>query len=434
MKGNYGPPEESNIAKYMGVLGVVIIAFILGWDVGSKKTQDEPVESNAASIIEDHGQSDESANMDIFWETWERLSEDYVDPEDLNSQKLVYGAVKGMVEAVGDPYTNFMDPEENQQFQESLQGHLQGIGAELTLREGILTVISPLKNSPAQKAGLQPEDIIAMVDDESTQDMTLEEAVMKIRGEKGTTVRLTILRESESEPIELEIVRADINVNSVEWEMKGDIALIEINQFGDNTKTEFTKAISEVLTKDPKGLILDLRFNGGGYLDGAVDISSEFLEKEKVVTIKNRNPEDDEVIYVNGKPRLANIPLVVLINNGSASASEIVAGAIQDNDRGTIIGEKSFGKGTVQAVETLSGGASLRVTIAKWFTPNDQNINEKGITPDIEIERSLEDFDNDIDPQMDAAIAFLNGEDVKSDVPSDDSEENESSENEEADD
>jgi len=231
---------------------------------------------------------------------------------------------------------------------------------------------------------------------------------MNIRGEKGSVVILTILRKNHREPIKITIVRDMININSIDWEMEGDIAVIEINQFGDNTKQEFSKAISEILSERPKGVVLDLRYNGGGYLDGAIDISSEFLEKEKVVTIKRRNPEEDEVIYVNGQARMANMPLVVLINKGSASASEIVAGAIQDHNRGIVIGENSFGKGTVQTVENLIGGSSLRVTIAKWFTPNDQNINESGITPDIIVERNIENIENGEDPQLEKALEYLN--------------------------
>jgi carboxyl-terminal processing protease len=345
--------------------------------------------------------------MQLFWDAWNVLSSNYVDPHALVTEDMIFGAIKGMVASLKDPYTSFMTPKENREFVESMQGYLEGIGAELTLRNGLLTVISPLKNSPAQKAGLQPEDIIYEVNGNSTEDMTLEEAVTKIRGEKGSVVNLTILRASQSEPIKISIVRDEINVNSIDWEMREGIAIIEINQFGDNTKQEFSKAISEILSRRPAGVILDLRYNGGGYLDGSIDITSEFLENEKVVTIKKRNPEEDEVIYTNGQARLANIPLAVLINKGSASASEIVAGAIQDHNRGIIIGENSFGKGTVQTVENLIGGSSLRVTIAKWYTPNDQNINEKGVTPDIIVERTVEDFETDKDPQLDRAIKYL---------------------------
>ncbi|MBN2306444.1 S41 family peptidase [Candidatus Peregrinibacteria bacterium] len=406
MRKTYNSKESSNIPKYIGFFLLLTFVFMLGWNAGVNHSRIQDGISPKTQVTTPSGQT-ETINMQLFWDAWNVLSSNYVDPHALVTENMIFGAIKGMVASVKDPYTSFMTPKENREFVESMQGYLEGIGAELTLKNGFLTVISPLKNSPAQKAGLQPEDIIYEVDGISTEDMTLEEAVMKIRGEKGSVVILTILRANHSELIKMSIVRDEINVNSIDWKMKGDIAIIEINQFGDNTKQEFSKAVSEILLKRPKGVVLDLRYNGGGYLDGSIDITSEFLENEKVVTIKKRNPEEDEVIYVNGQARMANIPLVVLINKGSASASEIVAGAIQDHNRGIIIGENSFGKGTVQTVENLIGGSSLRVTIAKWFTPNDQNINEAGITPDIIVERTIEDFETGKDPQLDKAIEYL---------------------------
>lgn len=406
MKRTYTGKESSSAPKFIGFAVLLVFVFMLGWNSGVNHYQIKEGLSPQATVTAPSGQ-DETVNMQLFWDAWNILSSNYVDPHALVTEDMIFGAIKGMVASINDPYTNFMTPKENKEFQESLQGHLEGIGAELTLRNGMITVISPLKNSPAQKAGLQPEDIIYKVDDETTENMSLEQAVMKIRGEKGSAVILTVLRENHSEPINIRIVRDSININSIDWKMKDGIAIIEINQFGDSTKQEFSKAISDILPERPKGVILDLRYNGGGYLDGAVDITSEFMEKGKVVTIKKRNPEEDEVIYVSGQARMANVPMAVLINKGSASASEIVAGAIQDNNRGKVIGENSFGKGTVQTVENLVGGSSLRVTIAKWFTPNDQNINETGIKPDIEVVRGVEDLEANRDPQLEKAMDVL---------------------------
>jgi carboxyl-terminal processing protease len=312
-----------------------------------------------------------------------------------------------MVYSLEDPYTTFLTPKENKDFQESINGTLEGIGAELTLRDGMITVVSPLKGSPAKKAGIQPEDVILKVNGENIQDFSLEQVVMRIRGPKGSKVKLTLGRKGQSEPFDVEILRETININSVDWKMIDGIAHIELNQFGGKTRGEFTKAISEIQLKRPKGVILDLRYNGGGYLDGAVDIASEFMEKGKVVSVKKRNPIEDEVTYVTGKARMATVPMVVLINKGSASASEIVAGAIRDNGRGTIIGETSFGKGTVQEVQNLIDGSSLRITIAKWFTPSNVNISKVGITPDKEVKRTIEDIKANKDPQLDAAVEFL---------------------------
>ncbi|MBN2087099.1 S41 family peptidase [Candidatus Peregrinibacteria bacterium] len=404
MKSSQKP--QSSSPKILGFIIMLVFVFMLGWNVGVNHTYQKDIFDSNNIVLSPYGEA-ETVNMQLFWDTWNILSGKYVDPHKLDSQKMIFGAVSGMVDSLDDPYTGFMTPKENKEFQDSLDGTLEGIGAELTMRHGLITVVSPLKGSPAKRAGLQPEDIIVEVNGESVEEMSFEQAVIKIRGEKGTAVVLTIIRGNVPEPIKLSIVRDKINVDSVSWEIKDQIAIIEINQFGNGTRYEFSKAVNEILNKRPKGAILDLRYNGGGYLEGAVDIVSEFIESGKVVTIKKRNPDEDEIIYTSGQARITSIPLVVLINKGSASASEIVAGAIQDNGRGYIIGETSFGKGTVQEVENLIGGASLRVTVAKWFTPNDNNISEVGITPDLIVERTPEDYENNTDPQMDAAMEYL---------------------------
>ncbi len=407
MKKNNYLNKESSTPKILGLIILILFVFTLGWHVGVNQIQ-----QNGESILKDNqitrtGTSGENVDMQLFWDVWSLLASRYVDPQALNYKEMIYGAIRGMVFSLEDPYTSFLTPKEHKEFQDSMEGHLEGIGAELTLRNELITVVSPLKNSPASHAGIQPEDIILKIDGIDAYDYTFEQAVMKIRGARGTKVILTIARKGHKDTLDITITRETINIDSVEWKMNGDFAIIEINQFGDKTKAEFTKAISGLLSKRAKGIVLDLRYNGGGYLDGAVDIASEFINKGKVVSVKKRNPNNDEVIYVSGKARVANIPLAVLINKGSASASEIVAGAIQDYNRGKIIGETSFGKGTVQEVENLIDGSSLRVTIAKWYTPNNNNISEVGITPDIEIERTIENIEADEDPQLDAALNYL---------------------------
>lgn len=393
--------------RYVGLLILVFFAFVLGWNVGvsHEKIQGQKNQSSASNTSSDS--SLKQVDMSLFWDTWQILNQKYVETEALDYQKMLDGAIHGLVTSVGDPYTAFMNPKENREFQDNLEGTLDGIGAELTLKDRHLTIVSPIKNSPASKAGLQPEDIVYKINGDLAENFTLEQAVLKIRGQKGTPVVLTIMRKNTEKPFDVRIIRDTININSVDYKIKDNIAIIEINQFSAKTKEEFTKAISEVMAKSPKGLILDLRFNGGGYLDAAVDVTSEFVAKGKVVSIKKRNPNEDEVIYVNGKARTMNIPMVVLINKGSASASEIVAGALQDHKRAHLIGEASFGKGTVQEVANLIGGSSLRVTIAKWYTPNNKNITEVGITPDQIVERSTEDFQKGRDPQLKAAIDYL---------------------------
>lgn len=398
---------------------LILLIFFIGWQASTyyhakswsnlyanndQLQADETVQGEMKNNVRD-------VNLNLLFTVWEKLRDTYVDETKFDDQKQVYGLIQGLVTSLNDPYTIFMTPEESRQFQDSLNGQLEGIGAELTIEEGNLIVVSPLKGSPAERAGLKPGDIIYKINEEFASEMTLFEAIMKIRGPKETSVFLTILHKDETKPVELTIVRDSINIASVSWEEKSDgIAYLSINQFSDNTKEEFKKAVTEILLKKPQGIILDLRFNGGGYLEISVDILSElFKSKEKVVSIQQRKKRLEENYFTDGSGRLANIPLVVLVNNGSASASEIVAGAIQDYKIGTIVGEQTFGKGTVQEVETLEDGSSLRLTIAKWFTPNGRSIDTTGITPDKVVEMTEEDTNNNRDTQLESSIDYLQG-------------------------
>jgi carboxyl-terminal processing protease len=349
-------------------------------------------------------------DLTILWDVWRRLQTNYIEPKELKINDMVYGAVHGAVDAIGDPYTVFMTPTENRDFQSALNGHLEGIGAELSLKEGSITVVAPIKGSPAARAGLLPNDIITKVDHQNIEGLRLDEVVSKIRGKKGTSVVLTLYRDGEVEPIDLSIVRDSIQIPSVDSSIietsSGSIALIALNFFGDDSVSEMRKAVNAIDQKQVKGVILDLRFNGGGLLDAAVDITSMFLKSGKVVEVERRDAPL-ETHFVNGQPILPTLPMVVLINEGSASASEIVAGALQDNKRATIVGTQSFGKGTVQEVLDLPGGASLRVTVARWLTPNGLNLGKKGVTPDIVSKRTTEDYENDRDPQLEKAEEVL---------------------------
>jgi len=349
-------------------------------------------------------------DLSLFWDVWKEIDSRYVDgTQVLDSQSFIYGSIKGLVASLNDPYTVFMTPVETKEFEESLNSQLQGIGAELTVEDGLLIVLSPLKDSPAEKEGLQPGDIVFEIDGNATAEMTLFDAIMNIRGEKGTRVILTIIRKDVDKPFYVTITRDDINVESVTFErLEGNIEYISINQFSDDTAEEFEKAVNDLLLSTPKGVIVDLRFNGGGYLDIAVDIVSEFIEGEKpAVELKSRNKEDNEVFSTSGNARIPKIPLVILVNDGSASASEIVAGAIQDAKRGLIMGEQTYGKGSVQEVEFLRDGSSLRLTIAKWHTPSGRDIDEVGITPDRIIEQKEEDTAKEIDTQLEEARTYL---------------------------
>lgn len=393
-----------------------ILSFILIFAIGWKASEyyfntNQPtiiVQDNGDIVVEDFN-NPQSVDIGLYWKVWDKLDKSYLDETKLlKDQDLVYGSIKGLVGALGDPYTVFMTPGETKEFEQSLNGNLEGIGAELTVEDGMLVVISPLKDSPAEEAGLKPGDIIFLIEDQVASEMTLFEAIMNIRGEKGTDVTLTILREGVEEPFEVTITRDTINEESVYYELlDGDIAYVAISQFSDDTTKEFDDAVQQIILDDPKGLILDLRFNGGGYLDIAVDILSEFLNDNKdAVEIVTRNAEFDESIQVWGNARLPSIPLVVLVNYGSASASEIFAGAVQDYQRGLIIGEQTFGKGSVQEVELLEDGSSLRLTIAKWLTPNGRDIEEVGIMPDRVIEFDFQEGD-EFDSQLEEAYNYL---------------------------
>ncbi|MDD5103800.1 MAG: S41 family peptidase, partial [Candidatus Peribacteraceae bacterium] len=282
----------------------------------------------------------------------------------------------------------------------------------LTMKDGSIVVVAPLKGSPAQEAGLLPEDTIIMVDGTDVTSETLTNVVQRIRGPKGTSVKLTIVRKDQTEPVELTIKRDDIQIPSVEFSVKetgsGSIGVISINQFGDNTVQEVEESVRDFIRSEKPiaGIVIDLRYNGGGYLDGAVELASIFLKQGKVVTVQRREGEPVSH-YVNGRPLEPDLPLAVIINEGSASASEIFAGAIQNHKRGIIIGKTSFGKGTVQEVFDLPGGSSLRVTVARWLTPGGKDLSKEGIHPDIEVDRTPQDTAAKSDPQLDAAMEWL---------------------------
>ena len=346
-------------------------------------------------------------DFDLYWDTWQTLKENYVDSGQLNEKDFFYGSLKGMVAAIGDPYTIFLDPKENKQFQDDLSGSFEGIGAEIGLRKDIITVISPLDGTPAALAGIKAGDQIYAINGTSTAGMSVDQAVSLIRGKKGSTVKLTIYRSGASDTKDYNIVRDLIVVQSVKTEMRADgIYVIKVSAFNSDTQGLFNKAAQDILIKKPRGLILDLRNNPGGFLDAAVDMSSAWVDKETIVIEKFGDGRENKYQGQN-RAKLKNINTMVLVNGGSASASEIVAGALKDNQKATIIGEKTFGKGSVQTLIDLSDGSAIKITVAKWLTPAGVSINEQGITPNIEIELSAEDANKNSDPQLDKALEIL---------------------------
>ena len=301
-----------------------------------------------------------------------------------------------------------MDPKIAKEFSNDLAGTFEGIGAELGKKNDIITIVAPLAGMPAEKAGLQAGDQIYAVDGESTAGLTIDEVVNKIRGPKGTKVTLTIFRKGFEKTEDITIIREMIIVKSVKTKISEDgIFIITITNFNDDTSDLFKQAVAEAVSKNPKGIILDLRNNPGGYLETAIDVASEWIDEGIIVSEQFSQEKKNE--YKNrGLARLKNFPTVVLVNQGSASASEIVAGALKDYGKATIVGMKTFGKGSVQTLEDMDDGSSIKITVAKWLTPKGYNINDQGITPDIQIDLTLEDYNADKDPQINKAIEILN--------------------------
>lgn len=384
----------------------------LGYGVGTK--QIEGSISDFSVTVDRSVPYDRNVDFSLFWKTWDTLEASYYDPEKLQPSDMVYGAIKGMVEAVGDPYTIFLTPRENTVIQEDLSGNFEGVGIQIGFRGKQLAVVAPLSGTPAEEAGIEAGDFIIAIKDEEkniergTMGITLPEAVQLIRGKAGSIVNLTLVRDEVEEPISVDVVRRSIEVPSVALKFIGEdenIAHIKVTKFGGETKGEWNKAVLETLqNRNLAGVILDVRGNPGGYLQGAIDLASEFLESGEVVVSEERGDKTKSDFFSEGQGRLKGQNLVILINEGSASASEILAGALQDNLGTTLIGKKSFGKGTIQEPMSLDNGAGLHITIAKWLTPNGTWVNEEGVKPDIEVE---DDNETKEDEQLDTAVEVL---------------------------
>jgi carboxyl-terminal processing protease len=326
----------------------------------------------------------------------------------VDDTKLLDGAKAGLVSAAGDPYTVYLDAKAAKQLSDDLSGSLTGIGAEIDIKAGVLTVVSPLADSPAQKAGILPADQILLIDEQDSSQYTLDVAVSKIRGKEGTTVKLKILHPGTKQSVDITITRAAISVPSVKSSMKGtDVGYIQVTRFGPDTSARTVEAAADLRGKGAKKIILDMRNNPGGYLDAGVSVASQFLTGGTLVVEERKSGKSIEKLNSTDGGSLVGLPAVVLINSGSASASEIVAGALHDNGVARLVGEKSFGKGSVQDITKLSGGAELKVTIAHWFTPKGVNINKEGIAPDVEVKMTTEDYAAGRDPQLDRALELL---------------------------
>ncbi len=416
------PTVESKRNKQRRAFPVVTVVLLMalsfwaGIEKGSRSYSGAASSSVLDTILSSKNEciSDKNGNnsvdFSLFWKSWDLLKDKYVDKGSLDANEMMYGAIKGMLASTGDPYTTFFDPKENKSFQEELSGSFAGIGAEVGMKDNVLTIIAPLDDSPAQKAGLLAGDKVLKIDGTSTMDMDITQAVSLMRGPKDTEVKMTIFRNGGVEQTkEITVKRDIITVKSVKTEFKdNNIAYIKVNVFGDKTEDEFKQAINDAIAKKSPGIVIDLRNNPGGYLESAVSMASLMLPKGKVVVMEEDGNGKRTQTYARGGDVASSIETVVLINEGSASASEILSGALRDNRSNvTLVGKKSFGKGSVQEPVSVTKDTLVKITVAKWLTPNGKQINHEGIAPDVEVAFAASDREQEKDPQLDKALEVL---------------------------
>lgn len=382
---------------------IAVLFYAIGFQSGRKGVVFQPKEFKLIN------KQDQPENVDysLLWDVIKILDTKYID-KPINPKTMLYGAMRGAIQSAGDPYTDFFEPKALESFKSDLKGSFDGIGAEIGKRNGLITVIAPIADSPAEKAGIKAQDVIVSVNGKNTAEWSVEETVNQIRGQKGTEVTLMIYRESKGQPFEVKIIRDKIEVKSVRLEYKEiegkQVAVIHITKFGDDTGPLFAKAVNDILTKNVAGVIVDVRNNPGGYLQTAVELGSYWIKKGETIVTEAHSDGTSQKFNSAGINKLANLKTVVLINGGSASASEILSGALHDFKIAQLIGEKSFGKGSVQELIDLKDGSAVKVTVAKWITPSGKNLNKDGLNPDIEVKFTDEDIAAGKDVQMDAAL------------------------------
>lgn len=403
--------ESTRTRSFLGIGLAVLLAtatFFSGLHIGT----DTKLEANLFSFFSRETQADDSVDMSEFWHVWNLLEEKFVvsSTTALSNEEKIEGAIAGLVKAYGDPYTIYLPPEDAAAFEEDISGNFSGVGMEVGIRENMLTVIAPLPESPAEKAGILAGDAILRIDGESTEDMSVDEAVRRIRGERGTEVTLTLFREGEAEYRDLTIVRDTITIPTAKTETRGDVFIITLYSFNAIAEGEMQNSLRAFIRSGKEKLVLDLRGNPGGYLESAVYIGSYFLPLGKTIVRESFGDGTNEEVYRSlGREIRQFTPdnFVILVDGGSASASEILAGALKEHGVATIIGEKTFGKGSVQELVELDRGSSLKVTVARWLTPQGLSISEGGLTPDIEVPRTAGDREAGKDPQLERALEFL---------------------------
>lgn len=401
-----------NRKKILGIISVVLVGVALAgggfWFgfVSGKKVSKNITVTGAANM--GLASSSSTADFNVFWQAWQDVNDLYLKNPDVSNQDKMYGAINGLVQSLNDPYSEFFSPADNKQFQEDVTGNFGGIGAELgASTSSQIVIIAPLKGTPAEAAGLKAGDWIVKINSTSTDGMNVDQAVNLIRGKEGTSVTLTIFRAGWNATKDFTITRANIKVPTVDFEMKGDIAHISLHSFNQDADLLFYQALLKAANANAKGIVLDVRDDPGGYLEVAVDLAGYFLKPDTLVVKENGRTVPEQDFKSSGNGALADIPMVVLINGGSASASEILAGALHD-DRGIkLVGEKSFGKGTVQQIEDLSDGSAVKITVAHWVLPSGRILDHDGLVPDYVVPLTDADIKNNRDPQLDKAIELL---------------------------
>lgn len=397
--------------RHLGIfLSIIVIlaVFFSGLFVGKRielaKVQQVEIEKLVNKDAKPHFLITKNVDFALFWKVWNNIKENYAHGP-TKEVDMFYGAMQGLVASLGDPYSVFLKPKVAEEFKQELAGRFEGIGAEIAIKNEQLIIVAPLLDSPAERAGIKAGDKILAIDDYNTKGITIDNAVKRIRGTKGTKVQLLISRDGLKDAETIEVVRDKIVVKSVQWRMDGDIAYIRVLQFGTDTIKDFDKVVKKAVLKNPKGIILDLRNNPGGFLNAAIKMAGEWEPNRAVVYERYKGQDKEFKAY--GKGRFKDFKTIVLINRGSASGSEIVAGALQDYNKATLVGEKTFGKGSVQTYKEYSDGSALKLTIALWLTPNKNSIDGAGIKPDIEIKYTDEDRKAGKDPQLSKAKEIL---------------------------